>query len=294
MNQLLPKKETPQLTMKLACNIASSIFVSGAFLFHSENILAAQNWSIGTYAWDSRNLLNPEQRQKELNQLQKLGIQEILVGLTGQQVQKNEQTKEALRTLLQSAHSRGLRVSLLLGDPNWIEPEGRPELIKLINQFKSLPFNGIHLDLEVEQLGWPVPTDRLQQWVITLKEAKRASPWPMSISSHPRWFETNNKPVAKQICIPCQLKGLHSVSLMIYQRNPERVAQRSLAIARRWPQLRFRVAQSVEAQLPADESWHGTPVRTLQRQVEQWRDALSPAGIQGVDWQDWSQYPKED
>lgn len=294
MNQLGAKTEPPAWPMVFLRKIGSASVIAGMLLIPAKQALASQDWSQGTYVWDSRSLLSSQQRQRELNQLQNLGIQEILIGLTGEQVKNGEQTQKDLLQLLQSAHARGLRVSLLLGDPSWIQPEGRPELINLIKLYQSLPFSGLHLDLEVEQLGWPVPTDRLRQWIITLKQVEKVSPWPVSISSHPRWFESNNKePAAQQICVPCQLNSLHSVSLMIYQRNPERVAQRSLAIARRWPQLRFRIAQSVEAQIPADESWHGTPIRTLQKQVDQWRYALSPAGIKGVDWQDWSQYPKE-
>ena len=35
----------------------------------------------------------------------------------------------------------------------------------------TLPFAGLHLDLEVEQLGWPVPEARLRDWMDTLTAA---------------------------------------------------------------------------------------------------------------------------
>jgi hypothetical protein len=254
-----------------------------------------QRWSQGTYIWDSHKLLEPEQRQQALEQLQNSGIQDLLIGLTGQQVKGGRKTEEAIRQLIRDAKARGQQVSLLLGDPNWIKPEGRHELIALIKRYQSLPLSGLHLDLEVEQLGWPVPAQRLNQWAHTLQEAKRVSPWPVSISSHPRWFEqTCRKPSTReQICVPNLLGDVNSVSLMMYQRNTERVTQRSLAIARRWPQIRFRLAQSVESQLSAEESWHGVSAKKLQRQVVHWQKVLGPAGINGVDWQDWAQYPKE-
>ena len=287
-------KSLPKQSPKL-CYLAASITLAG--LVHSFDAQAtpAQSWNQGTYIWDSQTLLEPKQRQHALNQLQALGIQELLVGLTGSQVKQGLRTEAALRELLQDATAQGLKVSLLLGDPSWIEPEGRQELIALIKRYQSLPFNGLHLDLEVEQLGWPVPAQRLQQWVHTLKEAKQASPWPVSISSHPRWFERScSEPDANtEVCVPRLLGGIHSVSLMMYQRNPQRVTQRSLAIASRWPKLRFRLAQSVEAQLSADESWHGLPASRLQTQVSEWRRTLGSAGIKGVDWQDWAHYPKE-
>ena len=76
-------------------------------------------------------------------------------------------------------------VLLLLGDPAWINPADRPKLMALIRRFQNVPFDGLHLDLEVEQLGWPVPAARLQDWLNTVKEAKKRSPWPLSISAHP-------------------------------------------------------------------------------------------------------------
>jgi hypothetical protein len=277
------------------CYLAASITLASLVVSLDAGAIPAQSWNQGTYIWDSQTLLEPEQRQHALNQLQAQGMKELLVGLTGTQVKQGLKTETALRELVQAAKARQLKVSLLLGDPSWIEPEGRQELIALIKRYQSVPFNGLHLDLEVEQLGWPVPTQRLQQWVHTLKEAKQASPWPVSISSHPRWFERscNERDANSQVCIPRLLSGIHSVSLMMYQRNPKRITQRSLAIANRWPQLRFRLAQSVEAQLSREESWHGLPASKLQTQVAEWRQTLGGAGIKGVDWQDWAQYPKE-
>ena len=69
------------------------------------------------------------------------------------------------------------------------------------------------------------------------------------------------------------------------------VAHRAAEIAQRWPALRFRLAQSVEPQLPVEESWAGVPARQLQQQVERWRVRLQPVGVTGIDWQDWTHYP---
>ena len=81
------------------------------------------------------------------------------------------------------------------------------------------------------------------------------------------------------------------VVLMIYTRNAERSAELAEQIAQRWPALNFRLAQSVEPQLSAEESWAGVPARQLQQQVERWRVRLQPVGVTGIDWQDWSYYP---
>ena len=78
---------------------------------------------------------------------------------------------------------------------------------------------------------------------------------------------------------------------MIYTRNPQRSTARALAIARRWPKLRLRLAQSVEAGLEPGLSWQGSTARALQVQVQRWREQLGPDGVGGIDWQDWQAFP---
>jgi outer membrane protein TolC len=248
-------------------------------------------WEQGVYVWASDALLDGARQSAELEALQAAGMRRIYVGLNKSQVDALASTRSALRALLDAASSRGLRVSLLLGDPAWLTPAGRRQLTALIGQFKDLRFADLHLDLEVEQLGTPVPASRLRDWLDTLKAAAAASPWPVALSSHPRWFAA---PAAGQPCVPCALPGLgiRDVSLMIYVRTPRRGAELSSGIARRWPKLSFRLAQSVEAELPAEESWAGTPRKQLDAQVDAWRAELSPNGITGIDWQDWRNYPR--
>lgn len=250
---------------------------------------AQARWSQGTYIWNSTALLDPQRREAELDALQQAGMQELLVGLSGPQVNAGSSTHRQLEELIRRAHRRGLRVELLLGDPQWILPAHRQELLALIQRYRQLGFDGLHLDLEVEQLGWPVPPQRLRDWIATVRAAARQSPWPLRISSHPRWFE---QPAPPGPCLPCALSPQQQVSLMIYQRNPERAGARAVAIARRWPRLRFRLAQSVEPGLEPGLSWHGSSAGQLQTQVQRWRRELAPDGIGGIDWQDWAAYPR--
>lgn len=272
------------MLFKPAATILISLLLSGC---------ARQPWSQGTYIWDSRALLNPQQRPRELQQLRHQGMTHLLVGLSAAQA-RDPSSPAALNTLVRQAHASGQRVLLLLGDPAWITPTQRFELVALIRRFRHVPFDGLHLDLEVEQLGWPVPAERLQQWLETLTAAQQASPWPLSISSHPRWFEPGSgKDRPTEPCVPCNLQGLASVSLMLYSRNTARVNERTLEIARRWPQLQFRLAQSVEAGLEPGLSWNGSSAGALQLQMQRWRGALAADGINGIDWQDWAAYPKE-
>ena len=251
---------------------------------------AAGDWRQGTYVWDSRRLLQAGSRRAELRDLRRAGMQRIYLGLSAAQVADIPLLRQRLQSSLDEAHAQGLEVALLLGDPAWLEPAGRQGLLDLLGQLQGLPFDALHLDLEVEQLGWPVPDSRLQDWLDTLAAVASLNPWPLELSSHHRWFAA---PQAGQTCVPCALpqRGVQQVSLMIYTRNAERSAELAEQIAQRWPALRFRLAQSVEPQLSAEESWAGVPARQLQQQVERWRVRLQPVGVTGIDWQDWTHYP---
>lgn len=265
--------------------------VAALALQHS--VVAAEQsgpWSQGTYIWDSTSLLDPQQREGELRDLRRAGMTELMVGLSGPQVKAGAATQRQLKELIDRAHRLGFRVQLLLGDPEWILPSGRPGLLALIRRYKTLPFDGLHLDLEVEQLGWPVPPQRLRDWIATLEAAAKVSPWPVNLSSHPRWFETSD---TSNPCVPCAIRPSQSVSLMIYTRNPQRSAARATAIAKRWPKLRLRLAQSVEAGMEPGLSWHGSTAGALQVQVQRWRQQLGPDGVGGIDWQDWQAFPSK-
>ncbi|MHC8367275.1 hypothetical protein ACYZT9_15840 [Pseudomonas sp. ZT5P21] len=256
-------------------------------------VLEAQSrdWSQASYVWDSEALLDPEHRASELAALHTAGMNKIYLGLTSAQLKDLGNTRQQLEQLLQAATGAELQVSLLLGDPAWIEPQERHQLIDLLANLKGLPFTSLHLDLELEQLGVPVPDQRLKDLLATLKAASAASPWPVEISSHHRWF-ADARP--GQTCLPCKLPdaGVRQVSLMIYTRNPKNSARMAEQIAKRWPELQFRLAQSTEPQLDATESWAGASTEQLQHQTRVWREQLQPLGIAGIDWQAWRDFPK--
>ncbi|MCQ4241299.1 TolC family protein [Stutzerimonas stutzeri] len=247
-------------------------------------------WRQGAYVWDSRQLLDEKSRRQALSALREAGMQRIYLGVSATQVAQPERLREGLRLTLNEAHELGLEVALLLGDPQWLLPGPRQGLLDLLTELATQPFDALHLDLEVEQLGWPVPRERLQDWVDTLAQVVRVSPWPLELSSHHRWFVARRP---GEYCVPCHLQqvGVQQVSLMIYTRNPERSAELAEGIARRWPALRFRLAQSLEPQLAAEETWSGTGHVQLQAQVERWRQRLQAVSVGGIDWQDWSFYP---
>lgn len=251
----------------------------------------AEKWSQASYVWDSEALLEPGQRPAELDALRNAGMDKIYLGLKAAQIKDLGTTRQRLEQLLRDAAGKGVQVSLLLGDPSWIEPPERHQLTDLLAKLRGLAFISLHLDLEVEQLGVPVPDQRLKDWLETLRVASSVSPWPVEISSHHRWFAD---PKPGQTCVPCALPGagVRQVSLMIYTRNPNNSARMAEQIARRWPDLQFRLAQSTEPQLDATETWAGVSTEQLQHQSSAWREQLQPLGIAGIDWQAWRDFPK--
>jgi len=251
---------------------------------------APGEWSEGVYIWDSRALLDARRGPRELRRLRKAGMQRLYVGLSGEQIGHLAETRAQLQRLLHDAGREGMETVLLLGDPAWLQPGQRGGLIELVQSLADLPFAALHLDLEVEQLGWPVPPQRLAAWLDTLGDVARHSPWPLELSSHHRWFAAD----AGGVCVPCALPrlGVRQVSLMIYTSNVERSATLAGDIARRWPALRFRLAQSVEPQLPREESLAGRSRAQLKLQAARWKTQLQPASLAGIDWQAWTYYPR--
>ncbi|MNZ74832.1 Outer membrane efflux protein [compost metagenome] len=251
---------------------------------------ATGDWSQGVYIWDSRALLDERRRAGELRALREAGMRRLYIGLSAEQVGRLPGLRPQLQQLLQAVGREGMEPVLLLGDPAWLQPAQRAQLGALLQRLAGLPFAALHLDLEVEQLGWPVPRQRLRDWLDTLALAARHSPWPLELSSHPRWFSAD----AGAPCVPCALPelGVRQVSLMIYTGNVARSAELARDIARRWPALRFRLAQSVEPQLPATESLAGRSRGELQRQAGRWQEQLQPESLAGIDWQAWNHYPR--
>ncbi len=251
------------------------------------------DWTYGVYLWNSHALLSPDTRNQELARLQHAGFTRVYVGLDADQTRRLTDTRRHLQETLSKAARQNMQIYLLLGEPSWIEPEHRQHLLDLIRSLAGLPFTGLHLDLEVEQSGWPVPERRVENWIDTLAAANRVSPWPLEISSHHRWF-TPEAPGAT--CVPCgvAIAGVKGVSLMIYTTNTQRSTALAAQVASSWPRLRIRLAQSVEPQLADTESWAHHSRNDMQQALAQWENDLSPLGVGGVDWQDWNYFSKQD
>ena len=241
----------------------------------------------GVYVWDSHPLLgDPEIRGRHLRAMADAGLNRIYLGLDSAQAGQPAALQAPIGRLVSAAGDLGMEVDLLLGEPLWLTAEHRQDLIELIRRLSPLPFSGLHLDLEVEQLGWPVPEQRLERWLETLAAVSSVSPWPVSLVSHHRWFSGGEQP---RTCVPCALQqfDIRDVSLMIYTTRPERAGELMAQAAERWPDLSFRLVQSVESLLPATQSWHGQTTAELKQVME----GLGNTGITDIEWQDWRHHP---
>jgi len=239
------------------------------------------------YLWESQPLLGSlKQRQHHLQALANAGFNRVYLGLNNRQVRQPASLQNSVAALVREAGDLGIRVDLLLGDPLWLTEDHRGDLTELIRQLSDLPFARLHLDLEVEQLGWPVPERRLRQWIKTLDVAVEASPWPVTLVSHHRWFTGQNE---NDTCVPCRLpeSGIRNVSMMIYTTRTERAVELMNRARKQWPQLTFRLTQSVESILPDSQSWHGLTLEELVA-VE---NSFIENNVLSIEWQDWRNHP---
>ena len=144
-------------------------------------------WPQAVYIWDSRSLLTEDSRGQILKMLNNAGFNTIYIGLTAEQLGSPD-IESRLEKAITEAAKMDIHSDLLLGDPLWLTEEHRSDLLEILAKLSNVNFRNLHLDLEVEQLGWPVPSARLQDWLTTLETVARNSPWPVSFVAHHRWF----------------------------------------------------------------------------------------------------------
>lgn len=266
--------------------------VSSTSVKSSKSAKPMPSWSTAAYVWDTSALLDREQRGEQIESLTRAGFNHVYLGFNADQVSRIESLSSEITQVIHQLKQRGFTVDLLLGDPQWLLKEQRNGLLQLIDTFSAQPFDNLHLDLEVEQLGWPVPESRLHDWLQTLEAASKRSPWPVTLVSHHRWFAAQQR--FAKVCVPCALPELNilSATLMLYSTAEQSVIERTGAMLDAWPELQLHLAQSVEADLPKENSWSGATSAELKKLNNHLRDQLKTRGLAGVAWQDWAQYPR--
>jgi hypothetical protein len=182
---------------------------------------------------------------------------------------------------VRNTHEHGFKVELLLGDPDWIRPERRAGLLRIIEALKSVPFDGLHLDLEPAQID-PAP-ERLPALLGSLAETlaavSAASPWPVALSVHPRDLDV---PVGDTSFAELLHRLRVSPTLMVYVANPDRAVEIAEPLLGHHPELSFSVALSLEKSLGREESLWSYTEAERRRRIERIEAQLAAANFSGL------------
>lgn len=293
-----------------SCYIRTSRFFTGIFIVYLALFFSPVAYSADSlkkfaidadnqlkdtvYVWKSQLLLEQSKLDEAFwKRFHLHGIDRLLLSLDGKQINNLVMAEYRLNllTFLRQAAQRGIRVELLLGEPLWILPAYRQDLLKIIGQLDGFPFTGLHLDLEPNQLDQARYDDKylLVQLLHSLQAVTEISPWPVGLSLHPRYLDTQKN----GLCLGCALSNLkiNEILLMIYVSNPKRVAELGLPIMERFPNISFSIAQSVEPILSKVESYATQGRKKFKTQMEKLREFLRPMdNFSTIAIQSWTDY----
>ena len=216
-----------------------------------------------------------------------------MLSFTAPQIEalSGEPARGRLQSFVRTAERRGFGVRLLLGEPSWILPEHRGDLIAFLKALSGLPFAGVNLDLEPNQLDEAGlgTTYLLEELLKTLADAKLASPWPVALSIHPCYMAAPLGDIDFATALEERL-GLDEVVLMTYVVSRERVLQIVMPILDAHTGLRFGVAQSVEPFLTSEESHAGIGYAEFQGRMKALAEGLTRPNFTRIHVQDWDAY----
>lgn len=238
----------------------------------------------GWYAWQGQEWLLQPARIDQLPP----GTSRVLISFTEAQLQALDtqpQRRNGLLQLMARAQQRGIQIELLLGEPTWVLPTGRGNMLALLKKVQTLPFSMVHLDLERSQLpkaqqdGW----ERLA--LETVREAASLSRQPISLTTHHRELQLPG------FLDALQKAGVKEVIPMIYSANAKRTVDVIKALPPMPQGLDLAVAQSIEKVLPAEESRFRSGRK---KSLEHWGDIAQALrtvpGFKGIVVQSWEDY----
>ena len=240
---------------------------------------------LGWYVWDAQPLLQEPQRLKNLPPTSRL-----LLSFKAEQLRNMDAAQWG--RLYAQAQRQGIRLELLLGDPHWVQPQGRRELMSLLASARGLRVDALHLDLEHSQLPkGSMDTGSWKQAVVqTMREAGQAVPWPLVLTTHHRDLDD------ARFLQALHQAGVGEVVPMVYSQNQQRVKDVTLRLleqARQAQGLRVGLAQSIERELSPEESSHH---KGRQQSQAQWawlaRELSSQPHFSGVIVQSLAEYQK--
>jgi outer membrane protein TolC len=230
------------------------------------------------YVWSSESTL--EELRTPGSQLRSQpAVNTLLLSLDAEQLARYRAAPAALNAALRGAHARGMRVELLLGEPTWILPEHRSQLLHIIDAFSSAAFDGIHLDLEPDQLADIDSSEALHELAVTLESVRAHTQLPIDLSLHPRYLaaEVDGRSLGDRL-----VENSISVTLMIYVANPHRVIEIARPLLERYPDLQQRIALSLESTLPREESLYAVDPAERERRFDTIESALQFRNFSGL------------
>jgi hypothetical protein len=256
-------------------------------------ILESVGLEFAVYLWNSGAVLVQPDFWEQSAELK---VKRVLLSLDDRQIKAAAADPQPLRRFLEQARHRGVKVELLLGDPSWILPEARAGLWQIVETLKGFDFDGLHLDIEPDQLEEKLSSrERLTEFLETIRQAKIHSPWPVGVSIHPRYLGEGE---SGGHCVPCRLEeaGIREVAVMFYSLNTRKIVQTLKSVMQKHPGLLFSLAQSVEGELPPASSYAHKPRRQFEKAMQQLVAQLRAPNFGGLviqSWQDWNEYIHE-
>lgn len=232
---------------------------------------------IAVWGWNGDVILNRALQDPASwwSELRSLSINRLYLSMNAAQIDAAMTDAQPLDNFLGDARRNGVTVELLLGESSWIEPAQRQKLVQIIRQLSRFRFAQLHLDIEPDQV-YPTPINKTQydQWISTFRDAAAASPWPLSVDVHPRYFR--DEPFRSwNTATRLRSAGVDEVTLMVYNANPQAVINIVKPILSAAGTLPFRVGQSVEAGLDDTESHARRTPSDLQSSFSQLQKQLS-------------------
>jgi len=245
----------------------------------------------GSYVW---NYALDWPVSQFLDQCQQLGVRRILLSLSAAQIDSIAANSRPIDQLLDHAHQQGIRVELLLGDPDWILPAQRAKLLTILQRLHHIDFDGLHLDIEPDQLENTALTgkNRLTAWLDTIRQAKTMTRWPVGVSIHPRYLDEQQ---SFGVCVACQLKqsGTSEVTVMFYTRNLTNITSTLQKAMQKHTDLIFSLAQSLEPELEPLNSYARQSTDIFQQSMKMLETQLNAPNFGGIiiqSWQDMQGY----
>lgn len=253
----------------------------------------ASSGRVAVYVWNF-DKLSTQPGLWEKNQT--IEIDRFLISLDQQQISKFAANPAPLKKFLTEAHRRGKKVELLLGDPDWILPEQREKLLMIVKKLSNINFDGLHLDIEPDQLESDLPGKaRLEELIETVRQVSAVSPWPVGASIHPRYL---TKATSFDICVLCELKakGIKEITVMYYAMNLTNIVTALKSAMNQYPDLLFSLAQSLESELGPENSYVHKPQSIFIHAMQQLQSQLRAPNFTGLviqSWQDLVSYLHE-